>query len=593
MIKKFNLILLVFAIQIIASGIVLSNTVQYLSPVPGSVNNLEATSIIIGFTNKINPETINTTNIKVIGSFSGIHSGKVIFAEKNTKILFKPDAPFTLGEKVTVSGLNNVSDFSFYIRASKPEISENDCRNMILKNELGYIPTNSDKMNPVDSLPALTIYNSGTTADGYLFFANFGTLVNSVLMVLNNDGSPNFARTLRAKAYDFKKQNDNLLTYYYEIGNKYFGIDQSYNIVDSFYAGGGYTIDFHELVVMPDSSAWFLIYDKQYVDMSVIVPGGKTNALVTGLIVQKIDAEKNVVFQWRSWDHFQITDATHENLTASSIDYVHGNSIEVDNDSNIFISSRHLDEITKINANTGDVIWRFGGTNNQFTFVNDTIGFSHQHCARRLPNGNLLLFDNGNYHSPQFSRAVEYTLNETTKTATLVWEYRHNPSIYASAMGSVQRLSNGNTLIGWGSASTTLTEVTPEGTIVYELSLPSNQMSYRAFRYEWGPLTNILQNTGISKDYKLYQNYPNPFNPVTNIKYQIPENGFVTLKVYDLLGKEVATLVNGYQKAGSYEKQFSLNRTSNNMISSGIYFYKITCTGKNNFTEVKKMVLIK
>jgi len=55
-----------------------------------------------------------------------------------------------------------------------------------------------------------------------------------------------------------------------------------------------------------------------------------------------------LIFQWRSWDHFQITDATHENLLASNIDYVHGNAIEIDTDSNIIISSRHMDEITKL-----------------------------------------------------------------------------------------------------------------------------------------------------------------------------------------------------------------------------------------------------
>ena len=143
--------------------------------------------------------------------------------------------------------------------------------------------------------------------------------------------------------------------------------------------------------------------------MSQIVPNGKTNALVTGLIIQKINSEKEVTFQWRSLDHMLITDATHEDLTADRIDYVHGNSIEVDSDGHIIISSRHLDEITKINTVTGAIIWRLGGKNNQFSFVNDTAKFSHQHSARILKNGNLFLFDNGVFHTPQYSRAVEYS----------------------------------------------------------------------------------------------------------------------------------------------------------------------------------------
>jgi hypothetical protein len=89
----------------------------------------------------------------------------------------------------------------------------------------------------------------------------------------------------------------------------------------------------------------------------------------------------------------------------------------------------------------------------------------------------------------------------------------------------------------------------------------------------------------IPDKYALYQNYPNPFNPNTNIKFDIIKQGFVTLKIYDILGKEVATLVNEVLNPGFYSVQFS-----NNRLSSGIYFYKIST---ESFTEIKKMLLIK
>jgi len=120
--------------------------------------------------------------------------------------------------------------------------------------------------------------------------------------------------------------------------------------------------------------------------------------------------------------------------------------------------------------------------------VGDPIGFSHQHDARRLSNGNLMLFDNGFYHDPPFSRVVEYRLDEARKTATLVWEYRPAPSIIAWAMGSAQRLPNGNTLIGWGSANPTVTEVNPAGEKVTEVTFPTGIVSYRAFRFDWPPV---------------------------------------------------------------------------------------------------------
>ena len=92
-------------------------------------------------------------------------------------------------------------------------------------------------------------------------------------------------------------------------------------------------------------------------------------------------------------------------------------------------------------------------------------------------------------------------------------------------------------------------------------------------------------------EFKLYQNYPNPFNPSTKIKYSIPlgiqRTVSVQLKVYDVLGNEVATLVNEEKSTGSYEVEFS---TNNLQLTSGIYFYTLTA---GNFKETKKMILLK
>jgi hypothetical protein len=89
--------------------------------------------------------------------------------------------------------------------------------------------------------------------------------------------------------------------------------------------------------------------------------------------------------------------------------------------------------------------------------------------------------------------------------------------------------------------------------------------------------------------FSLEQNYPNPFNPTTNIKFQIAEEGFVTLKVYDVLGNEIATLLNEKKAAGEYEVEFSGNLI-NQALTSGIYFYQLRA---GNFVETKKMILLK
>jgi len=105
-------------------------------------------------------------------------------------------------------------------------------------------------------------------------------------------------------------------------------------------------------------------------------------------------------------------------------------------------------------------------------------------------------------------------------------------------------------------------------------------------RFVVNPLIGIgNNNTEIPNVYSLSQNYPNPFNPVTQIKFGIPKQGFVTLKVYDILGREVAQLVNTVKAAGTYVIDFDASK-----LASGTYFYRIE---SGSFTDVKKMVLIK
>ena len=91
----------------------------------------------------------------------------------------------------------------------------------------------------------------------------------------------------------------------------------------------------------------------------------------------------------------------------------------------------------------------------------------------------------------------------------------------------------------------------------------------------------------IPVEYKLNQNYPNPFNPSTIIRYTVKTSSLVTLKVYNLLGKEVAVLLNEDKQPGEYEADFSAGKFN---LSSGVYFYRLTA---GSFTSVKKMVLLK
>lgn len=97
--------------------------------------------------------------------------------------------------------------------------------------------------------------------------------------------------------------------------------------------------------------------------------------------------------------------------------------------------------------------------------------------------------------------------------------------------------------------------------------------------------TNIENEKGTVKEFKLFQNYPNPFNPSTTISWQSPVSGHLTLKVYDILGNKVATLVDENKPAGSYEINFDGSK-----LTSGLYFYKLQV---NQYVSVRKMLIIK
>ena len=91
--------------------------------------------------------------------------------------------------------------------------------------------------------------------------------------------------------------------------------------------------------------------------------------------------------------------------------------------------------------------------------------------------------------------------------------------------------------------------------------------------------------TQMPKEFSLFQNYPNPFNPSTKIRFELPSSGYVSLKVYDELGREVATLVNEILKSGSYERTFDASD-----LVSGVYFYRLEA---GEYTQTNKLTVLK
>jgi hypothetical protein len=487
---------------------------KYISPVPGSKLNLRETNIIIRQGENIDRSRLQLATLSVTGSISGTHTGKILISDDDRTIVFNPSNKFSPAEEVTVTlsaGLRTTSgnnlvpiSFNFFITPLENPIRpmDSDDDNMINSNyKSGKISIFNPDSIPED-FPEFTITGTGETAPGLLFGGNRSSsdTVGSYDMIIDNNGVPVYYEPYAGNL--FRLQGNGLISYAKELpgGGKhdyiYMIMDSSYAIVDSFQMGNGYIADNHDFVILPNGHALMEAYDVQIIDMSQIIPGGHPAAEVTGSIIQELDLEKNVVFQWRCWDHIPITDS-YRDITKAKFDYIHVNSMELDLDGHIIASFRELWEITKISRVTGEIIWRLGGKNEEFTYVNEHPEnaphyFKLQHCVRRLNNGNLTIFDNGsddNNPERQYSRAVEYEMDEVNKIVTLVWEYRHNPDIIVRNGGTMQRLPNGNSLISWGGAialgAPAITEVKPDGTITFELSYTQPNIGGGFMRFPW------------------------------------------------------------------------------------------------------------
>jgi len=307
---------------------------------------------------------------------------------------------------------------------------------------------------------------------------------------------------------------DSVLTHFLAVGSTTQFVRRNKNLVltDTLTLGGGYPVDFHEGKMWTDSSYIILGHDDRTMDLSKSVKGGRTDAVVRGAVIQERTLSGTLLFEWKSLDHIPVTDATEDiDLTQARIDYIHVNSINRDRNGDLIVSCRHLDEVICVSRVDGDVLWRFGGKKsrgNEFTFTNDITpgftGFSHQHTAFFTPRGTLMMFDNGNLKpEPRSSRAVEYSLNLTARTATRVWEYVPSPRVFSASMGSVEELENGNVLVGFGmitqpaASPLVAQEVSRQGTVMAELADNSGTplASYR-----------VLKSTmGMCADYRSFE----------------------------------------------------------------------------------------
>ena len=226
-------------------------------------------------------------------------------------------------------------------------------------------------------------------------------------------------------------------------------LDPLGNVTRHLVCANGLPSRLHDLILHADGSYHILCDETRTMDLTA--HGGVAQARVTGTVVQHVSADGELLWKWRAFDHFAITDVEPAERRGANVNWTHANALELGADGNLLVSFRNLGEITKIDATSGGVIWRLGGLRNQFNFLGVSApAFARQHSARWAEPGVLLLLDN--LGDSRESRAERYVIDEEARTARLVQSLGSLPAAVTEIGGSVQPLADGRTLVSFGTA---------------------------------------------------------------------------------------------------------------------------------------------
>lgn len=251
--------------------------------------------------------------------------------------------------------------------------------------------------------------------------------------------------------------------------------------VESPIAGGSF--DLHEFLITPEDTAVAITYMEVPADLSSI--GGPSNGMAWDCIVSEVNIETGEsIRDWHSIDHVPVEDTQFQYQPGATFDYMHANGCSLDVDGNLLVSGRHANAVYKVDRMTGEVIWRLGGAQSDFTLGagGEFVG----HHDGQGEGGNVYrVFDNQTQAAPgPVSRVIWLEINEDSGTAQLVNEIRHPEQLTAVAEGNAQRMSNDNVLVSWGQASR-ISEFTPSGQLLFDAALAQGTSSYRVYRTEW------------------------------------------------------------------------------------------------------------
>ncbi|TCC00697.1 hypothetical protein E0H26_02285 [Micromonospora zingiberis] len=274
-------------------------------------------------------------------------------------------------------------------------------------------------------------------------------------------------------------------------GGCYYVFDSSYRLRQTVTARNGFHADRHEFLLTRRGTALFLASRAEPADLRAY--GGPADGAILNGEVQEVDlATGDLVFSWNVREHVDPAEsrvpAAQAWSTGGVWDAYHLNSIDEGPDGELLISSRNMSTVYAVGRAGGEIRWRLGGAQSDFSF-GPQASFSWQHDARFRVGNRIGLFDNGCCEQSggtpgQQSRGLVLQLDLDQRTATVERAYPHRPPVYASSAGSLQGLPDGNEFVGWGQ-SQYYSEYAGDGRLLYEARMPGENVSDRVVRGEW------------------------------------------------------------------------------------------------------------
>lgn len=341
-------------------------------------------------------------------------------------------------------------------------------------------------------IPALTVTHTGSGAStNPIFIAPYNAPnAQAGAVIVNSSGEPVWENPVAGRVTtNFRVQRyrgSPVLTWWegnIELGHgvgEYVIADTSYRTVRRVQASSGLRGDLHEFVITPRDTALLTSYVVTNADLSAV--GGSRAGTIQDAIFQEIDlASGELLLEWHSLDHIPLRESYAP--VSADWDFFHINSVSLDSDENLLVSSRSTHTVYKVHHRSGRILWRLGGKSSDFK-MGPGSNFAWQHDARRQPDGTLTVFDNGATPAVEtLSRGLILAVDEPAMTASLLRQYTH-PQILSGSQGSVQLLDNGNVFIGWGEVPR-VSEFHRSGRMLFDALLGEKYESYRAFRLPW------------------------------------------------------------------------------------------------------------